>query len=100
MQADPRRYRLSPLAEDDLENIWAYGFRTWSRDQADRYHTDIIAAIEGLARGECIGRDASDIRPGYFKYAVAMLFLFYRLTAEHVDVVRVLHKRMDVPAHL
>ena len=28
-------YRLSPLAEADLEDIWLYTFRNWSMEQAD-----------------------------------------------------------------
>jgi toxin ParE1/3/4 len=41
-----------------------------------------------------------DIRAGYLKYAVGLHFLFYRLTADHLDVVRILHQRMDISAHL
>jgi toxin ParE1/3/4 len=100
MAADHRSYRLSLRAEQDLEEIWAYTFCTWSREQADQYHADIIAAIEGLARGERNGRSVHDIRAGYLKYAVGLHFLFYRLTADHLDVVRILHQRMDVSAHL
>jgi toxin ParE1/3/4 len=100
MQAEPRQYRLSPLAERDLEDIWTYTLHSWSREQADHYHGDIIAAIEDLARGDRNGRDASDIRPGYIKYAVGRHFLFYRFTADSLDVIRVLHQSMDLPARL
>ena len=36
--ANKRIYRLSPLAEQDLEDIWLYTLREWSADQADRYY--------------------------------------------------------------
>ena len=47
MSDSARPYRLSPLAERDLEEIWFYTFENWSAEQADRYHNQIMAAIEG-----------------------------------------------------
>ena len=41
------------------------------------------------------------IRPGYLKLAAGSHTLFYRLTDDRqVDVVRVLHQRIDVDRHL
>src|SRR3954469_15026609 len=101
MSGSARSYGLSPLAERDLEEIWLYTFENWSADQADRYHNQIMAAIEGLADGSRQGRPIDDIRPGYRKLAVASHFLFYRITdAGTIDVMRILHQRMDVSAHL
>lgn len=98
MSAD-RRYRLSPLAETDLEDIWLYTFRTWSIEQADSYHSGIIAAFEGLAAGHKTGRPF-DIRDGYFKYPVGAHLVFYRVSDRNIDVIRVLHQRMDANRHL
>jgi toxin ParE1/3/4 len=98
MSAD-RRYRLSPLAETDLEDIWLYTFRTWSIEQADSYHAGLVAAFEGLAAGQKTGR-AVDIRDGYFKYAVGSHLVFYRVSDLDIHVIRVLHQRMDANRHL
>ena len=101
MSGRARRYRLSPLAERDLEGIWFYTFENWSAEQADHYHNQIMAAIEGLADGSRQGRPIDDIRPGYRKLAVRSHFLFYRITDTGlIDIVRILHQRMDVSAHL
>jgi len=63
--ANKRRiYRLSPLAEADLEEIWLYTFRQWSREQADGYLRIILAAIEGLASGNTV-RQRTEVREGY-----------------------------------
>ncbi len=99
MERKVGRYRLSPLAELDLENIWDYTVATWSVQQAERYHTDIMDAVEALAKGAKVGRDASDIRAGYTKYAVGRHFLFYVLSDDGLDVIRVLHQQMDVERH-
>jgi plasmid stabilization system protein ParE len=51
MSGNARAYRLTPQAERDLEEIWFYTFENWSAEQADRYHNQIMAAIERLAGG-------------------------------------------------
>jgi toxin ParE1/3/4 len=94
-----RVYRLTPLAEADLEEIWLYTFRQWSLEQADKYHRGIMAAIEGLASGRMIGQQ-SDVRDGYWKYKVGMHSVYFRCPDGYLDVIRVLHGRMDVNARL
>lgn len=96
---EPRDYRLSPLAEADLEDIWLYTADNWSIEQAERYHATFVAAFEGLASGRKKGR-AVDIREGYFKYVVGSHFVFYRPSPLGIDVIRILHQRMDVSRHL
>ena len=94
-------YLLSPAAQADLSEIWDYSARNWGANQADRYILRISEACEDLAAGRKRGRPIDDIRPGYRKLAVRLHFLFYRVTdAGLIDVVRILHKRMDVAARL
>lgn len=99
MSGSARPYRLSPLAETDFEDIWLYTFHNWSIEQADRYQTQIIAAIEALADGKKTGRPVT-VREGYYKYPVGSHVVFYRQSSSSLDVIRVLHQRMDVSSHL
>lgn len=92
-------YRLSPLAETDLENIWSYTVKTWSWEQAEKYHFGFLHVFDALAKNLVKGRNA-DIRNGYLKYAVGSHFIYYRQSASGVEIVRILHKRMDVGLHL
>lgn len=47
------------------------------------------------------GQPIDDIRLGYRKLAVGSHFLFYRTEgAGFIDVIRILHQRMGVPARL
>lgn len=96
--AEAGRYRLSPLAQADLEDIWSYTALRWSPMQAESYHATIIGAFEGLAAGRKQGRSA-DIRAGYLKYRVGSHVVFYRLSEAGIDIMRVLHERMDVSRH-
>jgi toxin ParE1/3/4 len=94
-------YLLSPAAQGDLSEIWDYTTRNWGAEQADRYILGIRGACSALAEGRRRGRAIDDIRPGYRKLTVRSHFLFYRITdAGMIDVVRILHQRMDVAAHL
>ena len=92
-------YRLSPLAESDLEQIWLYTLNEWSLDQANRYYDQIMDTIEELASGQKQGRDI-DIRDGYLKYPVGRHFVFFRRSDGMTDVIRVLHQSMDAGRHL
>ncbi|PTM42653.1 type II toxin-antitoxin system RelE/ParE family toxin [Bosea sp. 124] len=97
--AEPGRYRLSPRALTDLEEIWSYPAARWSPEQAESYHTTIMATFEGLAAGRKQGRPV-DVRAGYWKYPVGSHLVFYRLSETGIDVMRLLHQRMDVRRHL
>ncbi len=94
------RWVLSPRARSDLDEIWDYTAERWGLDQAERYIRAIQSAVESLAKDPTLGRGCDDIRPGYRKYPVGSHILFYRLTDEGLDVVRILHRRMDVERRL
>jgi toxin ParE1/3/4 len=94
------RFLLSPRAQADLDDIWDYTAERWRLDQAETYTRDIWQRIEKVAARPAIGQDCFDIRVGYFKISCGSHFLFYRLTANGIDIVRILHERMDYDSHL
>lgn len=94
-----RSYRLSPLAEGDLEDIWLYSAQQWSMPQADRYIEDFLTAFAELADGERSGATVA-ARKGYLRLLVGSHVIFYRETDSHIDVIRILHQSMDERRHL
>ncbi|MEZ5694455.1 MAG: type II toxin-antitoxin system RelE/ParE family toxin [Altererythrobacter sp.] len=89
------QFRLRNSAELDLAEIWLSTAERWGVDQADEY----VRAIENrLAR-------ISDFPDSYPEYASrhgtfrkapsGEHLIFYRVDGALVDVVRVLHNRMD-----
>lgn len=95
------RFILTKAAASDLDHIWDYAEKTWSADQAEKYTGDIKAACEGLASGQRTGQAVDDIRAGYRKIAVGSHFIFFRARRDGaVEIVRILHQRMDIPSHL
>jgi toxin ParE1/3/4 len=94
-------YLLSPAAQSDLDQIWNYTYDRWNPDQAEEYLRELQRALERAGTNPLIGRPCDEIRPGYRKLAAGSHILFYRLLPEDViDVVRVLHRRMDIDRHL
>jgi toxin ParE1/3/4 len=93
-------YVLSPRAQADLSEIWDYSAARWGESQAEAHIRQIQAAIETIAADPRRGRSCADIRPGYSKFAVGSHVLFYRQGEAGVDVVRILHQRMDFDRHL
>lgn len=91
---------LTPLAATDLKGIWRYSFERWGAEQADRYLFELEAGIAQLAGNPQLGKAREAIRPGYRSLQLARHSVFYRLTGDAVEIVRVLHERMEPGAHL
>jgi toxin ParE1/3/4 len=96
------KYRISQEANRDIENIWLYTFEFWSVEQADRYFNLIIDEIEYLAEDPKSGQDYSKVRKGYFRSQIKSHFIFNRINSEEkeIEVIRILHQRMDIEARL
>ena len=90
---------LTPAAQADMEVIWDYTIEHWGLDQADRYTDDIRGTLHDLASGHRQGRPV-DVRPGYMKYLIGSHVVYFRDHCDCIEVVRILHGRMDVSCHL
>lgn len=93
-------YRLTPAAQRDLSQIWDFTEERWDPRQAETYVGEIRAAIERIAADPSRGRACDEIREGYRRYGIGSHFLFYIESADGVDVIRILHQRMDPTRHL
>ena len=93
------RYVLSPAAQADLDRIWDFGEARWGLAQAEAYARQIQRAVEAIAADPRRGRRCDDVREGYFKFGVGAHMLVYRPTGDAIDVVRILHQRMDFKRH-
>jgi len=90
-------YRISEKAVEDLENIWTYTFQKWSIEQADRYYSLIINEIEFITKNFTTGKSMDHIKKGYRASIVKSHLIFYRKSQDNqVEVIRILHQRMDV----
>jgi toxin ParE1/3/4 len=94
------RYTLSPLARADLDSIWDHTAKRWDDDQAETYLRMLQAAIETVAANPRLGRPYDEVRAGYRRHRTGSHLILYLETVNAIDVVRVLHEKMDIGSHL
>ncbi|WP_031445646.1 type II toxin-antitoxin system RelE/ParE family toxin [Arenibacter algicola] len=91
------RFRISKQATNDLNDIWIYTFRKWSKDQADRYYNLIIEEIEFVADNFMTGKSVEQTRKGYRVTKIKSHLIFYKKAEDGiVEIIRILHQRMDI----
>jgi len=93
-------FRITERAKQDLHSIGRYTQVTWGREQRNRYLKNLDASFHLLAEEPQRGKACDDIRPGYRKYHVGRHLIFYRHSTEGLEIIRILHDRMDVEAYL
>lgn len=92
---------FSPGAASDIESIWDFTEGRWGTDQAERYVMALRDTCAAMADGSRPGQDASDIRDGYQKLRCGKHVIFARGRDDGaLEIVRILHERMDITAHL
>jgi toxin ParE1/3/4 len=92
---------LTQKARDDLLAIGRYKHQQWGKTQQRHYLTQLDRAFHDLADKPGLGRACNDIRESYFKYGVGKHVIFYRhAEKEQIEIVRILHGRMDIEQHL
>jgi toxin ParE1/3/4 len=111
------RYRLTKSAKDDIGSILRVSEERHGRDARRRYSALLLAAMRRVA-ADPHGRstsDRSDVRPGIRTFhirhcrdqsheapvASPVHVLFYRVVGSGlVEIVRVLHERMEPMRHI
>lgn len=92
--------RLTPAAQRDLSSIWDYTQQRWGAGQAETYVAEIHAAMQRAVGDPERGRRCDDIRRGYRRYGIGSHVIFYIDRPRRVDVIRILHQRMDPTRHM
>ncbi len=91
---------LRPKARADLDGIWDYTVQTWGRDQARTYLRSMTKAFRTLSKKPALGRIYNEVCEGLRVYPSGKHLIFYLVIGTGIDIVRVLHQRMDIPSHL
>jgi toxin ParE1/3/4 len=90
-------YRLSPLAERDLDEIWSYVAEDASPATADRFIDAIVERFELLAEQPRMGRLRPEFGAAVRSFTVENHVIYYRHDRD-VLIARVLHGRRDQAA--
>lgn len=94
-------FALTGKARADLLAIAIYTEERWGKEQRNLYIGQLDEAFHLLARHPLAGKECDYIKSGYRKFARGNHVVFYRSGAGcQVEIVRILHKGMDVEAAL
>ncbi len=94
-------YIISEKALEDINKIWVYTAENWSVEQANRYYNLIVDEIEYIAQNFEMARDFEHVRKSYRISKVKSHLLFFKKNKlNEIEVIRVLHERMDIENRL
>ncbi len=91
---------IALAAKTDLKDIYQYGLRQWGQTQSKSYLESIKEQFWALTEQPLIGIDRSDLLLGVRSLPIESHTLFYRVTPETVEIIRVLRGRQDPQRHL
>ena len=92
--------RLSPKAKLDLSGIWDYTYQEWRLEQAEKYMQTLWQSMQGLIVDPSTSVDIDYVRKGYRKTRTGSHVIFFKLADDGINVVRILHQKMDFERHL
>ena len=93
-------FLLSEKALEDLKSIGRYTQKTWGREQRNKYLSKLDESFHILSKQPQLGTARDDIRKGYRVYHVGRHLIFYRPQPTKIQIIRILHDRMNVESHL
>jgi len=86
-----------PLARSDLSEIWDY-IADDNETRADAFVDIIDQKFQALASYPNMGRSRDELEEGPRSFPVGRQVIFYRVIAEGVEIIRVLHGSRDLNA--
>ena len=89
-------YELSAAADQDIQDIYDYAAQEYGEDQAESYTLELEIFLEELVRSPEMGRRRDDIRTGLRSFPKGHHVIFYRILADRIRIVRILHSRQDL----
>lgn len=91
---------IAPAAKTDLKDIYQYGLRQWGQTQSESHLENIKEQFWTLTKQPLIGVDRSELLSGARSLPIESHTLFYRVTPDTLEIIRVLHSRQDPQRHL
>ena len=91
-------YKLSRKAAEDLENLYVAGAVAFGVDQAERYFSGLIEALEFLADYPLAARARPELGPATRGHPYKSHMIFYRPDGPDVLVQRIRHGSEDWPS--
>lgn len=92
-----KSFQLSVKAKSDLTDIALFTQRRWGKEKRNSYIKQLDQAFRLLAEKPDIGIACDYVRSGYRKFPQGSHLIFYKQeTKQSIQIIRILHKSMDV----
>ncbi|MFZ5617801.1 MAG: type II toxin-antitoxin system RelE/ParE family toxin [Pseudomonadota bacterium] len=95
-----RRIFKRPRARADIIDIWLYTAQQWGEEKAEEYLDVLEHAFGVLSNHPSIGVDSGEIANTLRRYAVRSHVIYYHDDGGSIEIIRVLHERMNADEHL
>jgi toxin ParE1/3/4 len=89
-------FKLSKKAEQDLKEIYQYGYRECGEKRADKYIQELEKVFVLLAENPLLCRERIEFVPPVRIHPHNNHLIVYICRAEGILIVRLLHQSMDI----
>ncbi len=89
-------FKLSRKAFEDLKDIGRYTHNKWGISQRNKYLKQIHSCFSQLSGSPDIGFNSDHIADGYRKFPQGNHVIFYKTASDNIEIIRIIHKSMDV----
>jgi len=92
--------KRTKLADADLIDLFVYGAQQFGLSKAEAYFQDIEKVQQFLAENPFVGNERREFKPPVHIHQHKKHLIIYTIETDSIQIVRVLHHRMDVKSHL
>lgn len=98
----PYQIELSPLAQEDIENIALYTLIEYGLQQQDTYMNLLDKGLKTISENPYIGHGHIDLEDDVQIWSIAKHLIIYTThdTENVVRVFRILHQSVDIKKHI
>jgi len=95
------KYILSPQAQKSLKQVRSYTLKNHGKMQTRTYLKMLRDGMRDIAKKpETSGVKRNEIKKGYYSMWVGRHTIYYRICVSHVDIIDILHQKMDPSRYL
>lgn len=95
-----RSLRFHALAKRDFAIIGTRSERNWGKARTRAYLLEVERKIQAIVENPMLGHDAGLPRPGLRRISAGRDVIFYTFDEREVQIVRILHDRMNFDERL
>jgi toxin ParE1/3/4 len=89
------KLKFTPVARDDLEQIWDYIAEN-NPQAATKMAQMLMQKCQLLAENPLLGRQRNEIAPNLRSFPTKSYTIFYRISVENLEIIRILNAARDI----